>query len=105
MRVGRAGEPGAAVQRREEASMATFIGAWIGAILKLSLFALLLYFLAVRPVIGPGYGVWYALIYFFVVCPCVAKLVVMRLLKRRREKDAAARSPSPQAGKEEPIGR
>ena len=66
------------------------IASWIALVLKGFLPAILIYFLALKPLIGVGYGVVYTLFYLFVFCPMAVVLLQPYLLKKSADRKKTA---------------
>ena len=60
------------------------IAGWLVLVMKCFLPALLIYFLAVKPLIGTGYGLNYTFFYLAIFCPTATVLLFQKFQKKRQ---------------------
>ncbi len=59
------------------------IAGWFVVAMKCFLPALLIYFLAWKPLIGEGYGLNYAFFYLAIFCPAVTVMLIQKFTRKK----------------------
>lgn len=66
--------------------MKVLIAGWLVVAMKCFLPALLIYFLAWKPLIGGGYGLNYTFFYLAMFCPTVTVALLQKFMRKKRER-------------------